>query len=57
MSQGSFKKGSYGSNVYEYEYEYEFASSFAGSVASSFSEEIKTADKKIKVLGYGINLI
>lgn len=57
MSQGSFKKGSYGSNVYEYEYEYEFASSFAGSVAPSFSEEIKTADKKIKVLGYGINLI
>lgn len=57
MSQSSLKKGSYGSNAYEYEYEYEFASDFVGSVASSFSEEIKTADEKIKVLGYGINLI
>lgn len=46
-----------GSGAYEYEYEYEFVSSFSGSFPSSLSEEIKNSEIKIKVLGYGINLI
>lgn len=60
MSQSIFKRtssGSFGSGVYEYEYEYEFMSSFSGSVPSSLCEEINKTEGKIKVLGYGINLI
>ncbi len=60
MSQSILKRtssGSFGSGVYEYEYEYEFSTSFVGSFPSSLSEEIKNNETKIKVLGYGINLI
>ena len=60
MSQSILKRstsGSFGSGVYEYEYEYEFVSSFSGSVPSSLTDEIKNNEIKIKVLGYGINLI
>ncbi len=60
MSQSILKRsssGSFGSGVYEYEYEYEFVSSFRGSFSSSLSEDIKNTEQKIKVLGYGINLI
>ena len=62
MSQSILKKSSYGSfgsgsGVYEYEYEYEFITSFKDSFPSSLSEQIENSGKKIKVLGYGINLI
>ncbi len=60
MSQSILKRsssGSFGSGVYEYEYEYEFISSISDSFPSSLSDEINSTDKKIKVLGYGINLI
>ena len=60
MSQSILKvssSGSFGSGVYEYEYEYEFVSSFSDSFPSSLSNDKKSAETKIKVLGYGINLI
>lgn len=60
MSQSILKlksSGSFGSGVYEYEYEYEFVTSFKDSFPSSLSEQIENNGKKMKVLGYGINLI
>lgn len=60
-SYGSFGSGS-GVYEYEYEYEYEFRTSFNAtsmttSFFSSFTADISSQPKTIRVMGYGINLI
>ena len=67
MSQSMLFKSSYtswGSNKGEHEYEYEFTTSFAadlltGSMAPVFGSNVSSlnGNLKIKVYGYGINLI
>ena len=67
MSQSMLLKSSYtswGSNKGEHEYEYEFTTSFAagslsGSMSSVFGSNVSSVsgNLKIKVYGYGINLI
>ncbi len=64
MSQSVALKSSYGSNssgsmcMYEYEYEYEFITSFKTENQSSLSSSFcDSQSRKIKILGYGINLI
>ena len=67
MSKSMLKLSSYGSfgsgsGVYEYEYEFEFRTSFNAtsmttSFFSSFTADISSQPKTIRVMGYGINLI
>lgn len=62
MSQSMVLKSSYGSNssgsMCMYEYEYEFITSFKTENQSSLSSSFcGSQSRKIKILGYGINLI